>query len=139
MIILDTNVLSELMKAAPDPGVLNWLRSQPSASLFTTSIAQAEIHYGLSLLPAGKRRTDLEQTVREMFAEDFAGRVLPFGSPEAIVYGAVAATRRLAGRPVSQPDAQIAAIALTSGAILATRNVSDFENLELRLINPWMS
>lgn len=137
MIILDTNVLCEFMKPLPEPKVVLWLRNQPSASLFTTSITQAEIHYGICLLPEGKRRTALQDAAAEMFREDFAGRILAFGCQEARLYAELAAERRSLGKPISQSDAQIAAIARSSGARLATRNVVDFEECGLEILNPW--
>lgn len=137
MIVLDTNILSELMKSKPDQRVVRWLRRLPSASLFTTAVTQAEILYGVRLLPSGKRRNQLESAVNEMFNLDFQGRVLPFGSEAAAMFAEIAAARRLAGQPISQFDAQIAAITRTSAARLATRNVSDFAGCGLELVNPW--
>jgi predicted nucleic acid-binding protein len=138
MIVLDTNVLSELMKTRPDCRVVAWLRRQPGASLYTTSITQAEILYGLALLPSGKRRQELESAVNEMFELEFQGRVLSFGSGAAAMFAELAAARRLAGQPISHFDAQIAAITRISAARLATRNVSDFTGCGLEIVNPWM-
>ena len=137
MIILDTNVLSELMKPQPEPKVIDWLREQPSSSLFTTSITQAEVHLGICLLPEGKRRTAIQEAAGEMFREDFAGRILAFGNQEALLYAELAARRRGLGKPISQSDAQIAAIARSTGARLATRNGADFEECGLEILNPW--
>lgn len=137
MIVLDTNVLSELMKGEPDGKVIRWLKSHPAASLFTTSISEAEILFGLRLLPPGKRREALETAATEMFREDLKGRVLSFGSQAAAFYAQIAAHRRQAGQPISHPDAQIAAITLSSGARLATRNGADFQGCGLELLNPW--
>ncbi|MGK0173382.1 MAG: putative nucleic acid-binding protein [Gammaproteobacteria bacterium] len=137
MIILDTNVLSELMRPAPNPTVVNWIANQPSASLFTTSITQAEILYGLMRLDPGRRRDELQLAALAMFDEDLAGRVLPFGSDAAHSYARIAAERHRMGRPISQFDTQIAAIAHASGADVATRNISDFEQCGVNLINPW--
>lgn len=127
MIIIDTNVLSELMKPAPAAAVERWVASQPPTSLFTTTITQAEILYGIALLAPGKRRLALEEAVAGMFEEDFADRILPFDMAAARAYAVVAAERRQAGRPMTQFDAQIAAIARSRGAAIATRNASDFE------------
>jgi len=137
MIILDTNVISELLMPKPNPAVEAWLAEQPPASVFTTTITQAEIFYGLRLLPAGKRRGELEAAIAPIFREDFAGRVLPFDSEAADVYATLAVARRQAGRPIAHFDAQIAAIALSRAAAVATRNVADFGDIGLRLINPW--
>jgi predicted nucleic acid-binding protein len=137
VIILDTNVLSELMKPKPTPVVVAWVSSQPSSSLHTTSITQAEILHGILLLPAGRRRAALEAAAVAMFSEDFADRILAFGSDAAGPYARIAADRRRAGRPISHFDAQIAAIARTAGAALATRNLSDFADLGLNVVDPW--
>ena len=137
MIVLDTNVLSETMKPAPAAEVLHWLAGQPAARIFTTSISQAEILYGLELLPRGKRRAALQSAVEAMFEEDFAGRILPFDADAARLFPRIAASRRAAGRPIAQADAQIAAIARSRGASLATRNTGDFESCGVTLLNPW--
>jgi predicted nucleic acid-binding protein len=139
MILLDTNVLSELMRPAPEKIVERWLASQPDASLFISAITEAELRYGAALLPPGKRRTTLASLIEAMLAEDFPGRILPFDSAAATSFAQIAATRRQAGRPISQPDAQIAAIAHSRGAILATRNVPDFEGCSIPTINPWVA
>lgn len=137
MIVLDTNVVSELMKPAPADRVVKWVASQTASSLYTTSITQAEILHGVLLLPAGKRRKAFEEAAEAMFDEDFAGRILPFGSDAAPFYAEIAAERRRRGRPISQFDAQIAAISRASGAELATRNVSDFEHCKIEVMDPW--
>lgn len=137
MIILDTNVVSELMKAAPAGRVVAWIAAQPASALYTTSITEAEILHGLALLPAGKRRNALESAAEAMFRGDFAGRILPFGSDAAHAYARIAADRRRAGRPISHFDAQIAAIARCAGAVIATRNVTDYERCGVKIINPW--
>ncbi|MBI2754210.1 MAG: type II toxin-antitoxin system VapC family toxin [Betaproteobacteria bacterium] len=137
MIILDTNVVSELMKAAPDERVRAWVAAQPATSLYTTSITQAEILHGIALLPSGRRRRALETAAEAMFRDDFGGRVLPFGSDAAQPYARIAADRRRAGRPISQFDAQIAAIARSAGAAIATRNTDDYEGCGVKLIDPW--
>ncbi len=137
MIVLDTNVLSELMRPEPDARVVSWLGAQPAASVFTTSITQAEILHGILLLPPGKRRQALDEAARAMFEEDFAGRVLAFGGGAALSYATIACDRRRAGRPISQFDAQIAAIAAVHTASVATRNVADFEGCGIEVIDPW--
>ncbi len=137
MIVLDTNVVSELMKPGPAASVLDWMAEQPASSLYTTSITQAEILHGIGLLPAGRRRDALERAAEAMFAQDFVGRVLVFGSDAASPYARIAVERRCAGRPISQFDAQIAAIARAAGAAIATRDVQGYAGCGLRLINPW--
>ena len=137
MIILDINVLSEVMKPAPSPRVLEWLANEPASGLFTTAITQAEILYGIELLPRGRRRAALESAVEAMFEEDFAGRVLPFDSDAARVFPKIAAARRASGRPLTQFDAQIAAIARVHHAVVATRNDADFEDCGVAVLNPW--
>jgi len=137
MIVLDTNVLSELMRPEPEVRVLDWLGEQPVARVCTTSITQAEILHGILLLPRGKRRNALEVAARAMFDEDFAGRVLAFDSDAAPRYAAIARDRRRAGRPISHFDAQIAAIARVNKAPVATRNVADFEGCGVDVIDPW--
>ena len=108
MIILDTNVLSELMRSQPDESVLRWIGTHQATNLFITALTQAEILYGLELLTEGKRRTDLKQAAQSMFDLDFARRILPFDSDSAQQFAMIAATRRTIGRPISQIDAQIA-------------------------------
>ena len=137
MILLDTNVLSELMRPEPNARVLEWLAAQPAQSLFTTSITQAEILHGVMLLAPGKRRDAFAAAAQAMFAEEFAGRIVGFGSDAALPYARIAADRRQAGRPISHFDAQIAAIARCSGAAVATRNVADFEGCGVEVLDPW--
>ncbi len=137
MIILDTNVLSEVMKPAPSARVVRWLGKYPALRLFTTAITQAEILYGVELLPKGKRRAALQSAVEAMFAEEFAGRILPFDSEAAQAFPQIASSRRASGRPVTQFDTQIAAIAHARGAAVATRNTLDFDHCGITVLNPW--
>lgn len=137
MIVLDTNVISELMRASPDGSVLSWVAAQPAALLHITSITQAEILHGILLLPVGKKRAAIQAAADAMFATDFAGRILPFASSAAGEYAAIAVNRRRAGRPISQFDAQIAAIALSGHAAVATRNVAHFQGCGVKVIDPW--
>jgi len=139
VIILDTNVLSEVMKQVPSAQVLRWLASQPALTLFTTTLTQAEILYGIELLPRGKRRTALQSAVEAMFEEDLGGRLLPFDSDAARVFPGIVAARRALGRPMSQIDAQIAAIARSRRAAVATRNTNDFEDCGVTVLNPWVT
>lgn len=139
MIILDTNVLSELLRSSPDPSVIRWTAAQSAAQLCTTAVTRAEMLYGVYLLPAGQRRQQMHLAVMGLFEEDFAGRVLPFDNRAADGFARIASDRRCSGRPISQFDAQIAAIALANNAELATRNPSDFEHCGLHLIDPWQA
>jgi toxin FitB len=137
MIILDTNVLSELMRPKPSPRVVSWVAKQPASELFTTSITEAEIFYGIELLTKGKRREGLLAAAEGMFTEDLAGRVFGFESDAARIFSKIAADRRALGRPISHADAQIAAIARVRSAKLATRNVEDFKDCGLDVADPW--
>ena len=137
MIVLDTNVLSELMRPKPSARVVAWIAQQPAADLFTTAITEAEIFYGIELLATGKRRDALLAAAEGMFTEDFAGRVLAFESDAARHFARIAAQRRARGRPISHADAQIAAIASAHGARLATGNGPDFSDCDITLIDPW--
>lgn len=137
MIILDTNVLPELLAPSPAPAAVAWLAAQPAQAVFTTAVTETEILYGLALLPERRRRQALEAAVKPIFAEDLAGRVLAFDPDAAKSYAAIAAHRRAIGRPVSQFDAQIAAIAASRGASIATRNVTDFSETGVDIVNPW--
>lgn len=137
MIVLDTNVLSEILRPQPDSQVLTWIAAQPVTSLFTTTLTRAEILYGVRLLPKGRRREKLQAAVSAIFDEDFLDRVLVFDDPAAAVFAEIAAHRKAVGRPMSQVDAMIAAIARSRGAALATRNTSDFVDCGLTLVDPW--
>ena len=138
MILLDTNVLSEADAfGAGTGGVERWLADQPDASVFISAVTEAELRYGVALLPTGKRRSALGAAIDDMLSEDFAGRILRFDSASAAAFAEIAAVRRQAGRPIAQADAQIAAIARSRGAALATRNVADFEGCGIGLVNPW--
>ena len=137
MIILDTNVISELLRPAPEPRVEQWLSAQDGLSVYLTSISETELRYGLTIMENGKRRAALVDAVDRILREDLAGRILPFDSDAAQSYATIAAARRAAGRPIAQADCQIASIAHTRGATVATRNTPDFEGCEIDLINPW--
>ncbi|MEA3175858.1 MAG: toxin FitB [Gammaproteobacteria bacterium] len=137
MIVLDTNVISEVLRPVPQPSVLDWLANQPRASLFTTTVTRGEILYGIRLLSDGKRRRGLWDAAKNIFDDDFADQVLSFDSDAADMYAEIAASRRAAGKPISQFDAMIIALARSRGASLATRNVKDFEDCGVDVINPW--
>jgi predicted nucleic acid-binding protein len=137
VIILDTNVVSEVLKPAPQPRVLEWLAGQPRASLFITTVTRGEILYGVRLLPDGRRRRQLWEAAQAIFNEDFAGQALSFDNEAADEFADIAARRREAGRPISQLDAMIAAMSRSRGASLATRNAKDFEGCGIEVTNPW--
>lgn len=138
MIVLDTNMLSELARPDPDASVLAWVATQRRAELCTTAISEAELAYGLALLPKGRRRDALAQATARLLGEGLGGRVLPFDRAAAAAYGEFAAKRRAAGRSVAAADAQIAATARARGAsLLATRDVGGFQGCGVRLVNPW--
>ena len=139
MILLDTNVLSELMRPSPEVAVETWLSCQPDTAVFISAITEAELRYGIALMPSGQRRSALADLVEAMLIEDFNGRILPFDSPAAVAFADIAAQRRQAGRPISQADAQIAAIAQSRGAVLATRNFKYFEACNIEVVNPWVA
>jgi predicted nucleic acid-binding protein len=137
VIILDTNVLSALMRSDPDPPVLRWLDLQAAQSVWITSITLFEIRLGLALLPAGRRRKALEAACDRLLEEDLENRVLPFDGMAALQAAVLAAARQQAGRPVDIRDTQIAGIAQARRATLATRNVRHFEGLSVPVVNPW--
>ena len=137
MVLLDTNVVSELMLASPNQDVLAWVDNQPSRELFVTAVTEAEIRTGIAFLPEGARRQGLLDAVERILGDLFADRVLPFDSAAARAYAEIAAARRAAGRPMSQSDCQIAAIALSRGMAVATRNVRDFSETGVDVIDPW--
>lgn len=137
MIILDTNAISETLKPVPSQIVLRWLAAQDTASIFTTAITQAEIYAGIEVMPAGKKRQHLRQEVEGIFNEDLQEQILAFDHHAAEEFAKISAIRKSAGRPISQFDAMIAAIARVHRAALATRNTGDFEHCGIRLVNPW--
>ena len=137
MIVLDTNVLSELMRAKPAPEVLAWVDAQPTSQLFISSITVAEILYGIARMADGKRKQSLLDVATLMFDEDFAGRILSFDSDAAVHYAGLAAESEAKGKVVDMADGQIAAIAALHDARVATRNVRHFDYLGVPVINPW--
>jgi hypothetical protein len=139
MIILDTNVVSELMKASQDQAVVSWLNDQEASALFMTTITIGEIGYGLEILPRGRRRLQLEQGFERVIAEAFAGRILVFDEEAARHYGVMMGRRKARGRPLSIQDGQIASIARAKGFAVATRNVRDFVECGVEIINPFES
>ena len=137
MVVIDTNVVSELMRPAPAPAVMAWFSRQDSADLHLTAVSEAELCAGAAILPSGRRRDRLAAEVDAVVREDFAGRVLPFDSAAARAYAVIAASRRSAGRPILEADCQIAAIARARDAAVATRNGADFEHCGIAVIDPW--
>lgn len=137
MIILDTNVLSELMKLKTNPVVLDWVNSHPINELGITAITVSEILYGIGKLPEGKRKHALLSIAKIMFEKDFKGRIFPFNEHSAIEYAVIVLKREKSGLPISIADAQIASISLSEGYLLATRNTKDLKNTGVHLINPW--
>lgn len=132
MFVLDTNVVSELMRERPTPKVLGWVDEQFTSSLFVTSVTEAEIRTGIAILPVGERRSGLAAAAERLFGVFFAERILPFDSDAAQAYATLAAERRTAGRPISQFDCQIAAVARSNGASIVTRDVDGFEGCGLK-------
>ena len=137
MIILDTNIISELARPAPDPGVIAWLDSLPADEAAITAITAAELQYGVRRMPDGRRKAELSEAVNALIDADFRHRVEPFDVLAADQYADVVTRREQAGQPISISDAQIAAICRVLSATLATRNTSDFAGTGVDLINPW--
>ncbi len=137
MIVLDTNIISELARQLPDPGVLSWLDSLEISDVATTAITAAELRYGVATLPDSHRKRELTVVIRGILTEDFHGRILPFDEHSSVRYADIVTGRERIGRPIGLADAQIAAICRDLGAILATRNTADFEKTGIELINPW--
>lgn len=137
MYVLDTNIISELIRPRPNGGVVQWVDTQPLSSLYTTAVTKAEIYYGLHILPMGKRRGDLEQALHQFFSAGLQNRILEFNSTSAMEFAMIASYRRKAGIPISNADAQIAAICSQHGFQLVTRNVSDFAECGIEVMNPF--
>lgn len=137
MIVLDTNVVSELISPSPSPVVQEWFRRQPAGEMYVSAVTEAELRYGAEITPPGRRRDGLFTEIDLILFGDFAGRILPFNSAAARAYALIAASRRAAGRPISVPDCQIAATARSLGASVATRDRGGFEGTGVEIINPW--
>ena len=137
MIVLDTNVVSELMRPSPAAQVIEWVSQQAAPTMYFTTISEAELRYGVAVLPAGRRRDGLLSGIEGMLREDFAGRIIPFDRAAALAYAEIAAGRRAFGHPINHADCQIAAIARSIGAAVATRDEEDFEGCGIDVINPW--
>jgi toxin FitB len=139
VIILDTNVLSELTRQSPDQNVMSWLDALDATDVGTTSVTAAELFYGVARLPAGDRKAQLTGAVTGLIEDDLQGRVAPFDLAAARHYAIVVSDREKAGRPIAIADAQIAAICRNLRATLATRNTKDFSGTGVDLVNPWLS
>lgn len=138
MIVLDTNVVSEVMRPTPDPRVLAWLDEQVADGVFLTAVTAAELLYGVERMPAGRKRSTLEKAVGELLDIDFGGRILPFDSLAAIEYARIVIECERYGRPIRIADAMIAAAALAAGVdTIATRNVADFRDTGANIVDPW--
>lgn len=137
MIVLDTDVVSEIARAQPHQAVLDWVDAQDSDSLVITALTAAEIRAGVVLMPAGRRKRQIGRRMESLLSETFAGYVLAFDIDSSARYAQILAARRRKGRPISALDAQIAAVCLQHEATLATRNSDDFEGIGLHLVNPW--
>ncbi len=137
MIVLDTNIISELTRQAPEPRVVSWLDSLPAEEVSTTAVTAAELLYGVARMPAGRRKRELAAAVRGLLGDELRDRILPFDEHCASRYADIVCGRETVGRPIGVADAQIAAICRTAEATLATRNTDDFSGTGIELINPW--
>ena len=139
MFVIDTNVVSELMRPKPMPTVAAWIVKRNAQEIYLTAVSEAELRYGVAIMSAGKRRNALEVAMNRWLELGFRERILPFDSGAAQTYAEIAAARRDAGRPISEADCQIAAICRSRGAVLVTRNVRDFRGTGIKLIDPWVA
>ena len=136
-VLLDTNVVSELIRKMPDPAVEAWAAGHALEELFFSAVGEAELRYGAAILPAGHRRATLISDIEAMLRDAFDDRVLPFDSGAARAYADIAAMRRSVGRRMPPADCQIAAIARSRDMAVATRNVRDFDDIDIEVVNPW--
>ena len=137
MFVLDTNVLSEIMKSVPEASVADWVDRQPRADLFTTVMSKAEVLAGIAAMPTGRRRTSLEGLAQDLFGIGFRGRVLPFDDESSVLYAQISTARRRSGRTISVSDSIIASIARRHGATVVTRDVGGFELTGVPVLDPW--
>lgn len=137
MILIDTNIISEMMKQSPSESVISWLDKQNIMTLYTSAVTLAEISYGINALPSGSRRSQLESAFEKTISEVFHSRVLAFDEKAAYMYGKIMANRKTVGQPMSLFDGQIAAIAIVNSLTVATRNGRDFSHCDLNVVNPF--
>ena len=137
MFAIDTNVASELMRPQPAPAVAAWIAARHAQEMYLTAVTEAELRYGVAILPAGRRRSTLEAAMARWLDVGFRERILPFDSAAARAYAEITADRRQAGRPIGEADCQIAAICRSRGAVLITRNVRDFTGAGIAVADPW--
>ena len=137
MFLLDTNVVSELLRPSPDPAVEAWVGDCRATDLYFSAIGEAELRYGVAIMPPGRRQAALASAIEAILREDFAERILPFDSGAARAYAEIASGRRHTGRPVGEADCQIAAIARSRGMAVATRNVRDFGDIDVEVVDQW--
>lgn len=136
-VLIDTNVVSEILRPSLNPAVESWVTERPAAELHFSAVGESELRYGVAILPAGWLRKGLALAIDAILREDLEGRIPPFDSDAAHEYAATAAARRSAGRPVAPADCRVAAIARSRGIAVATRNVPDFREIELEIVDPW--
>ena len=136
-VLLNTNVVSELLRPSPDPAVERWVAERPAVELYFSAVGEAELRYGVAILPAGRRGEALALAIEAILREDFEGRILPFDSDAAGEYAEIASARRAAGRTLAPADCQIAAIARSRGMAVATCNVRDFGDCGVEVVDPW--
>ena len=137
MFVIDTNVASELMRPNPAPEVAAWFAEHDAGHMYLTAVSEAELLYGVAIMPIGRRRAALEAAMARWLDQGFTERILPFDSAAARAYAEIAASRRHAGRSIGEADCQIAAISRSRGAVLVTRNGRDFEGADVKLVDPW--
>ena len=139
MFAIDTNVASELMRPEPTPAVAAWIAERDAQEMYLTAVSEAELRYGVAIMPVGKRRSAMEAAMTRWLDEGFGERILPFDSAAARAYAEIAADRRQAGRPIGEADCQIAAICRSRSAVLVTRNLRDFQSTGVEIIDPWVA
>ena len=138
-VLLDANVVSELLRPSPNPAVHSWVAERQATELYFSAVGEAELRYGVAILPASRRRDALAQAIEAILREDFYGRILAFDSAAARAYAEIAVAPRAAGRTIPPADCQIAAIARCRNLTVATRNVRDFEGIDVDVVDPWAS
>ena len=138
-LLLDTNVVSELLRPSPDRAVEMWVGKRPATDLYFSAVGEAELRYGIAILPPGRRRDALALAIEAILREDLDGRILPFDRAAAREYADIAAARRSAGRPIAPTDCQIAAIARSRAMAVVTRNVRDFDDTGSEVVDPWVA